>query len=182
MTPWATVISLAATLTVLTGCTSGPDAADRARTASPGPAPSSSAWPTEVAPLPTASGVIIDEDTGEVYEPEQLPEWDGASRRTARDAAVAVMEAFAATDVPRDTWWRRLEPHLTQLAAQDYAWVDPANVPVGRVTGEPEIVEAGSGYVGRVEVPTDIGPYLVTVVREDADAPWLVDRLTPPAE
>jgi hypothetical protein len=127
---------------------------------------------------PPPSGVI-DEDTGETVEPKPVPEWDDASREAAVDAAETALRAFAQPDLDHDTWWAGLEPLLTQDAAVDYAYVDPANIPVREVTGEGVIVDDTSTYVATVEVPTDAGKYHILVIRQDADSPWLVSRISP---
>lgn len=181
----AGVVSAVAVLTILAGCTAQePGSEATSSTAAPGPAtsraPTASAWPTDVVVLPTESGVV-DEDTGETYEPVDPPRWDAASRAAAERAATDVMTAFARTDRGPEAWWEGVEPHLTRRAAHDYSSVDPVNVPVGEVSGAARIVTDRSPSVAVVRVPTDVGPYLVTVVREADDA-WLADRLTPGEE
>jgi len=130
---------------------------------------------------PPPSG-LVDEDTGETVEPQPVPEWDEASRVAVVDAAEAAMTAFARPDLDYDTWWAGVEPLLTPEAAEDYAYVDPANIPVREVTGEGFIVNDASAYVATVEVPTDAGRYQLVLNRKNADAPWLVSRITPVEE
>lgn len=147
------------------------------------PAPPSSTPTTPVTPdldqfTPPPSGVI-DEDTGETVEPKPVPTWDDASREAVVDAAETAMRAFARPDLDYDTWWAELEPLLTPQAAVDYAYVDPANIPVREVTGQGTIIDDTSAYVATVEVPTDAGPYHVLLIRQDAAAPWLVSRISP---
>ena len=170
-------VALAAAL-VLVGCT-GQDE---------GPTPTttvtSSASPTmpdldQFTPPPSG---LVDEDTGETVEPQPVPEWDEASRVAVVDAAEAAMTAFARPDLDYDTWWAGVEPLLTPEAAEDYAYVDPANIPVREVTGEGFIVNDASAYVATVEVPTDAGRYQLVLNRKNADAPWLVSRITPVEE
>lgn len=50
------------------------------------------------------------------------------------------------------------------------------------VTGEGFIVNDASAYVATVEVPTDAGRYQLVLNRKNADAPWLVSRITPVEE
>lgn len=125
---------------------------------------------------------VIDEDTGETVAPQPVPSWDQAAREAVVEAAEAALTAFARPHLDYETWWAELEPLLTPQAAEDYAYVDPANVPVTAVTGPGQLVDDTSAYVARVEVPTDVGPYTVIVSRADGAAPWLTTRITPPQD
>ncbi|MFV0452771.1 MAG: hypothetical protein ACK5LS_11135 [Propioniciclava sp.] len=160
----------------LAGCTGQTTPATTAPTVSPSSVSPSIPDAGQFTPPPTG---LIDEDTGETVTPEQVPEWDDASRAAVIDAAEAAMAAFARPDLDYDTWWGGVEPLLTQAAAEDYAWVDPANIPVTRVTGDGFIVNDTSVYVATVEVPTDAGRYQVLLSRTDATTGWLVERFTP---
>lgn len=147
------------------------------------PAPPSSTPATPVTPdldqfTPPPSG-LVDEDTGETITPQPVPEWDETSRQSVVAAAETAMRAFARPDLDYETWWAELEPLLTPQAAEDYAYVDPANIPVREVTGQGTIIDDTSAYVAQVEVPTDAGRYWLILNRQDADAPWLVSRITP---
>ncbi len=167
-------VALAAAL-VLAGCTGQDEGATPTTPSSTTPSPT---MPDLDQFTPPPSGVI-DEDTGETVEPKPVPTWDDASREAVVDAAEAALRAFAQPDLDYDTWWAGLEPLLTQDAAVDYAYVDPANIPVRKVTGEGVIVEDTSAYVATVEVPTDAGNYHVLLIRQDAASPWLVSRISP---
>lgn len=112
----------------------------------------------------------------------EAPEWDEASRQAVVDAAVTAMTAFARPGLAFDAWWEDIEPLLTPEAARDYAYVDPVNIPAAAVTGPAVIVDDTSAYLAHVEVPTDVGAYTLILSREDARAPWLVSRFTPPEE
>jgi hypothetical protein len=125
---------------------------------------------------------VVDEDTGETVTARPVPVWDEASREAAADAAQAVTAAFARPDLDQDAWWAGLEPLLTQQAALDYAYVDPANVPATAVTGPGTVAAGTSAYVATVEVPTDAGPYAIVLTRQDAAAPWLTARISPAEE
>lgn len=122
---------------------------------------------------------LIDGDSGESVVPEEVPQWDEASRREVVGAAQAAMTAFARPDLPDETWWAGLEPLLTTEAAPEYAYVDPANIPARKVTGQGRIVFDTSAYVATVEVPTDAGRYRLVLVRRDATTPWLVSKISP---
>lgn len=158
----------------LEGCAGAP-ATEPAQGA---PAPTVTA-PEDAGRYPGAPDGVVDEDTGEVITDRPVPVWDEASRNAAVDAAHIAMAAFAHPDLDHDAWWAGLEPLLTQQAALDYAYVDPANVPATAVTGPATVVEETSAYVATVEVPTDAGPYSIVLTRQDAAAPWLTARITP---
>lgn len=160
---------------VLAGCAGQDDEAP--------PAPPNSTPATPVTPdldqfTPPPSG-LVDEDTGETITPQPVPEWNETSRQSVVAAAETAMRAFARPDLDYDTWWAELEPLLTPQATEDYAYVDPANIPVREVTGQGTIIDDTSAYVAQVEVPTDAGRYWLILNRQDADAPWLVSRITP---
>ena len=141
------------------------------------------------APMPTddqgdaldPSG-LVDEDTGETIEPQEVPQWDEASRSSVIDAADTALRAFARPGLDHETWWAELQPLLTQQAAEDYAYVDPANIPASEVTGAGELVDETSAYVGVVEAPTDVGPYTVILNRKSGADEWMVSRITPPED
>ena len=86
------------------------------------------------------------------------------------------------SDLDYDTWWADVEPLLTPEAAEDYAYVDPANIPVRELTGDGFIVYDASAYVPTVEIPADAGRYQLVLNRKHADIPWPVSRITPVEE
>lgn len=93
-----------------------------------------------------------------------------AERRQVERFAVAFMSAFARpADGSFDRWWARVAPYLTAEAAEEYRWVDPANITFTRVTGsgviQPSLGE--SHLVRDVAVPTDDGVFIVHVWRAD---------------
>ncbi len=106
--------------------------------------------------------------------------WDDAVRTAAREAALATMTAFAATDQTATAWWDGLKPLLTPQAQPVYQDVDPRLVPVTEVTGAPEVTDETSTLLAEVAVPTDIGPYTVLLTRADGAAPWLAEQIRPP--
>lgn len=185
---------ITAAIMVLTACSSpaAPAAHDPTdthppdvTTTAPAPAwsPSTTAGPaatpdlSEFSPAPRG---VIEEDTGETTGPRAVPTWDQPSRTAAADAATTAMTAFARPSLDYATWWGELEPLLSADAAQDYAYVDPANIPATQVTGPATLADETSAYVARVIVPTDVGDYVVVLSRSDGAAAWLVTRLTPP--
>lgn len=77
-------------------------------------------------------------------------------------------------------WWPSLEERMTPSAAQAYE-VDPEEVPSGhRVSADPVVLGDASQVLCRAEVSTTRGDYRVTLAREHAEDPWLVDRIIPP--
>lgn len=124
---------------------------------------------------------LVDEDTRETISPDPAV-WDDRSRAAAVAAAEAALEAFAQPDLDHDAWWDGLESHLTQGAAQDYVWVDPARIAVRKLTGPGTIIEDSSAYVATVMIPTDAGRYDVLVIRASGSSPWLASRFMPVQE
>lgn len=172
---------------MLGGCTGQDDGGAASPSASPAaPATPDLDHPPEPTPTtpepdqftPPPSG-LIDEDTGETVEPAPVPQWDDASRAAVVEAAESALRAFARPDLDYDTWWAELEPLLTAQAAEDYAYVDPANIPIRQLTGPGVIIDDTSAYVATIEVPSDVGRYHVVLTRKDAAAPWLASRITP---
>ena len=163
----------AAGVMMVAGCSSDPE---------PAPSPTTASV-TEPAPPPEVlDGPGTNEDTGELVTTSPVPEWDQASRTSALEAAGDVMAAFARPDLPFDQWWAQLQPMLDQQASRDYSYMDPSVIPVTTVTGEGTLLDEDSAYIARVAVPTDAGEYIVLMSRQDANAPWLTSRITPPEE
>ncbi len=173
---------------LLVGCgptdtttTSGSGAAETAPPALlPSSAPQSPAGPSTTPSAAPAPSGLVDEDTGEVITPRAVPQWDTQSRAAAAAAGEEVMRAFARPDLDHESWWAALEPLLSSEAQVDYAYVEPANIPAREVTAEPSVREDTSAYIAHVTVPTDIGEYTVLLSRQDGNAPWLAERITPP--
>ena len=60
--------------------------------------------------------------------------------------------------------------------------MDPSNIPASRVTGAATLsVDEANGYGVTAAVPTNAGTYTLQLLRTGKDAPWKVNRLTPPA-
>lgn len=106
--------------------------------------------------------------------------WSEADRQEVVAAAEQALATFGRPQLPYDVWWAELEPLLSQKAAQDYANVDPANVPVQLITGPGKIVDDTSAYVAQVAVPTNAGEYILLMMRKQGGDPWLVERFQPP--
>lgn len=115
-------------------------------------------------------------DDGEVTA---APEAGGDSQSNAVDAASAALEAFARPALDYDTWWSELLPLLSEQAGVAYAGTDPAQIPVHQVTGGGTVLEGSTEVSLIVQLPTDVGPYNVSLTRAGVDAPWLADRIRP---
>ncbi|MBG6059745.1 hypothetical protein RCH16_003207 [Cryobacterium sp. MP_M5] len=160
---------LAATVTIagLSAC-SAPNAGTPAPTA----ASTSSAAPTAAAPTDGLDdGLDIATATPA----------DEASTAAAVTVAEKLMTAFARPDVDETTWINGLYPYLTQSGGAAYANTNPAKVPVSEITGAGSVVDGANEYALLVTVPTNIGPYVVSLTRQAPTDPWLADRITPPA-
>jgi len=172
-------------LVVVVGVLAGCSGEQTALPVADSPAPSIGPTAAGAAPtaVPTATPIppgVLDE-YGQPVQTFTEPVWDQASTTAVLDAAVVAVQAFARPDVPYEQWWADLSPLLSPQAQIDYQYVDPVNVPARGVTGEPVLVDDDSASVAGVQVPTDVGLYLMTLSRADADAPWVVERITPPS-
>lgn len=108
--------------------------------------------------------------------------WDQASKDRAADIAEKAMADFARPAMGEKQWANDLARWLTPQATADYSAVDPANIPANRVTGPATLsVDEANGYGVTAAVPTNAGTYIVQLLRTGKDAPWKVNRLTPPA-
>jgi hypothetical protein len=108
--------------------------------------------------------------------------WDQASKDEAMDVAENAMTDFARPAMGDKQWANDLARWLTPQAKADYSAVDPANIPVSRVTGPSTLsVDETNGFGVMAAVPTNAGTYTVQLLRTGKDAPWKVNRLTPPS-
>lgn len=167
------LVALALAGLMLTACS--PDDA-----ATPAPTePSSTPDFSELEPLPPG---YLDEDTQEIYEPENVPEWDSSSRRAAVKAGEQAMALFARPSLDKDTWWDEISPLMTDTARDYYAYVEPSSIPASKVTGSGELVDDTSAYLAYVDVPTDAGTFSVIMNRADADSDWKIARYVFPEQ
>jgi hypothetical protein len=108
--------------------------------------------------------------------------WDQASKDRAVEVAEKAMADFARSGVEEKQRANDLARWLTPQATADYSAVDPANIPASRVTGPVTLaVDEANGYGVMATVPTNAGTYTVQLLRTGKDAPWKVNRLTPPS-
>lgn len=166
--------SLALTAVVLL-CTACAPAANTS------PAPATSTGATASAP------VSLSADSGPQAPNGTVPatigiSWDQPSKDAAVDTAQKAMTDFARPGMQDKQWADDLARWLTPQATADYSAVDPANVPATRVTGPATLtVDNTNGYGVMAAVPTDAGTYTLQLLRTGPEAPWKVNRLTPPA-
>ena len=107
--------------------------------------------------------------------------WDQASKDKAVQTAQNAMTDFARPAVQEKQWANDLARWLTPQATADYSAVDPANIPATRVTGTATLsLDDANGYGVTAAVPTNAGTYTIQLLRTGKDAPWKVNRLTPP--
>jgi hypothetical protein len=148
-------------LFLLVGCTASPPKIERA----PKTAPASTESSAHAEDLPTT--------------PPPSPTWDQAAEGEATRVGFQAMVAYAQTGIDADTWYAQLAPYLTPDAQAAYKGTDPAEVPVHEV-GLTWADTPDSAYLVYVSVNTDVGTYQLMLVRESADAGWLVQRIASP--
>jgi hypothetical protein len=108
-----------------------------------------------------------------------VPEAEATSQAAAIAAAEKAVAAFGRPDLPYQQWIDGLYPLMSQAGAAAYEGTDPQNVPVHQITGPGRILEGSTDVALIVEVPTDAGPYNVSLSRSITDAAWLADRIRP---
>ncbi|MFC8523925.1 hypothetical protein [Pseudarthrobacter sp. NPDC057230] len=144
------------------------------------PVPATSTAATASAPVSLSAGSGPQAPGGTVPATIGIS-WDQASKDAAVDTAQKVMTDFARPHMEDKQWANDLARWLTPQATADYSAVDPANVPATRVTGPATLtVDEANGYGVMAAVPTDAGTYTVQLLRTGPEAPWKVNRLTPP--
>lgn len=152
----ATAVILGALM--LTGCTGAPPAAQ--------PISSTEAPAPEGTERPVDAGVVA-----------PIDEAGEASQAAAIAAAELAVATFAQSDVDADTWLSQMTPLLSPTGLDAYSGVDPTRITVSDVTGAGVVVEGSTEVSLIVEVPTDAGPYYVTLSRSTTNAKWLADRI-----
>ncbi|UYY83615.1 hypothetical protein OIT41_20400 (plasmid) [Arthrobacter sp. YA7-1] len=146
------------------------------------PAPAESAGTTATASAPVSlSANSGPQAPGGTVPPTMGITWDQAGKDKAVKVAEKAMADFARPAVEEKQWANDLARWLTPQATADYSAVDPANIPATRVTGPATLtVDEANGYGVVAAVPTNAGTYTVQLLRTGKDAPWKVNRLTPP--
>ena len=106
--------------------------------------------------------------------------WDDAARKAALNTATKAMTLYARPTVTDKVWIQELGQLLTPEAVADYQDVDPATIPVKKITGAGQLkVDEANGFGCHVVFGTDAGSYDVQLLRSAADKPWQVNRITP---
>ena len=144
--------------------------------------------PTASTNQPTASApVSLSANSGPQAPGGTIPAtigitWDQASKDNAVEVAGKAITDFARPTVEEKQWANDLARWLTAQATADYSAVDPSNIPVSRVAGPVTLsVDEANGFGVTAAVPTNAGTYTVQLLRTGKDAPWKVNRLTPPS-
>jgi hypothetical protein len=144
------------------------------------PAPATSTTATASAPVSLSAGSGPQAPGGTVPATIGIT-WDQPSRDAAIDVAEKATADFARPGVEEKQWANDLARWLTPQATADYSAVGPANVPATRVTGPARLtVDEANGYGVMAAVPTDAGTHTLQLLRTGQEAPWKVNRLTPP--
>ena len=139
------------------------------------------ASPTASAPI-SLSADGAPQAPGSTVLPTTGISWDQASKDEALKVAQGAMADFARPGTEEKQWANDLARWLTPQATADYSSVDPANIPASSVTGPATLtVDEANGYGVIASVPTNTGIYTVQLLRTGKDAPWKVNRLTPPS-
>lgn len=142
--------------------------------------PSATTTATPTAPVSLSANSGPQAPGGTIPATIGIP-WDEASKKSAGDVAEKAMADFARPEVEEKQWANDLARWLTPQATADYSSVDPANIPASEVTGASTLaVDEENGYGVTVSVPTNAGAYSLQLLRTGPDAPWKVNRLTPP--
>jgi hypothetical protein len=137
--------------------------------------------PQETSSSSASSSPAPQENDDELQTLGPLGDLTDADLASGYERAVAFLRAFAATDQDSSAWWAGIQPLLSQSAAEDYSYVDPAEVPTFEV--QPASVRelpGGSSALVQVQVATSRGDYVVTLTRTSSTEPWLVSRCDPP--
>jgi hypothetical protein len=106
--------------------------------------------------------------------------WDVAAETAVKDTAAKVMGLFARPDVPGAAWFSELSPFLSAEYAEDARYIDPARVPIRKVTDGPAITrEAGNPLTVTAAFSTDAGRWQMILHRSGQQEPWLVTAISP---
>ncbi|AFR31419.1 hypothetical protein [Arthrobacter sp. Rue61a] len=106
--------------------------------------------------------------------------WDASAEKSVKDTASKVMGLFARPDVPETTWSADLAQHLAPEYAEDAKYIDPARVPIRKVTDGPVISsDAGNPLTVTATFSTDAGRWTMLLHRSGQQEPWLVTAISP---
>lgn len=113
-------------------------------------------------------------------ELEAPPTTASAAEQDAVTAARRFLTTWAAPDLSYGQWWPRVKPLLSPQGQQDYAAVDPANLPALTLTGKPRVEASSVATAVTVWQPTNLGEFGVRMSRTSESAAWLVAEITFP--
>lgn len=174
-----------AALLILTGCSTGAQPQP-----SPTTTPPATSGPTEAPTTDSPSAAPTAGQTWDAAPSGATPDGPGdlgpdaaqpQDTETAKTAATDVITALLAKERAPDQWWAELSVRLTPTAQETWRWTEPRRLPDAQLT-EPAEVDTISATDAEVLVPTTIGAYRVTLVRDAADGAWLASAIEPPAE
>lgn len=139
----------------------------------PTAAPSS---PTSPSPPEDEATTLEPEEatSDQAHEPRVDPEDDG-KQTTGPDPYLVTAEDFAVAfarpgeGVDPQQWWDAVAAFMSPRAVEVYSGVDPENVGYTEVVGPAEVVavDAPAHLLRQVRVPTDGGPYLVSMETDE---------------
>lgn len=160
----ARLLSVLPVLVVLAACTSAPSGDPATRT-SIGDTVKDSSSPDVSSPTPVLTPT--------------------APAGTALGAGERVWAAFSERGVPRDAWWARLRPLLSDSARAVYVYDDPRNIPPMTITSKIRVAAkapAEPHYTAKVLVPTSKGIFGLDLERHTVRSRWLLYAIEfPPA-
>lgn len=139
--------------------------------------PTISSQPQLTSSSPASSPPAPQEQDDDLQMLGPLGDLNAADLASGYERAVAFLRALAATNQDSSAWWAGIQPLLSPSAAEDYSYVDPAEVPTFEV--QPSSVRelpGGSSALVQVQVATSRGDYVVTLTRTSSTDPWLVSR------
>lgn len=139
----------------------------------------STTWGSSERVLPSDSSQASTPQPASGTEGDLLPTTSPEEEAAAAQTAVRVVQTFGQPDLAPEAWMEAMYPVLSTKGATAYLHTNPANIPVTAVVGEPTVLTGLTVTYAIVDVPTDAGPYTVTLTRDDEDRPWLAERIRP---
>lgn len=108
---------------------------------------------------------------------------DADALDTAKKTADQIMGAYTAQGKAKKEWFSTLAPMLTTNYAQEAEYIDPARLPVRKITSGPEIkTEVSTGYQVRASFGTNVGDWVIILTRASETSPWLAANILPASE
>ncbi len=108
---------------------------------------------------------------------------DADALAVAKKTAGEIMGTYTAQGKAKKEWFATLAPMLTTSYAQEAEYIDPARLPVRKITSGPEIkTEVSTGYQVRASFGTNAGEWVIILTRASETAPWLAANILPASE